>query len=88
MKIQRHSKARRFVNASTNKDVAFFVQQAHDNNIPLNGCCRFLQYNTCTCPVGSKHNSNPKAKKNMDDGKRGGEERIAEHTSRHESKNC
>jgi hypothetical protein len=41
----------------------------------------FFQDNTCTCPVGSKHNSNLRKKKNMDDRKRGSEERIAEHTS-------
>jgi hypothetical protein len=36
----------------------------------LKGCWRFLQDNT-----------NPITKKNMDDRKRGGEERIAEHTA-------
>jgi hypothetical protein len=42
------------------------------------GSWGFLQDNTRTRLVGSKHNSNPRIKKNMDDRKRGGEERIAD----------
>jgi hypothetical protein len=51
----------------------------------LQGCWEFLQDNTYTCPVGRKHYSNPRTKKNTDDRKRDDEERIVEHTSRHDN---
>jgi hypothetical protein len=51
----------------------------------LSACWGFLQDNYCICPVGSKHNSNPRTNKNMDDRKIGGKQRIAEHTSRHDN---
>jgi hypothetical protein len=52
----------------------------HTSKGVLKGFWGFLHDNTCTCPVGSTHNSNPRTKKNMDYRKRGGEERTAEHT--------